>query len=45
MIEAIGVSEVYAAGTVRMTLCKDTTRADIDAAVDALKRNIKRLRE
>ncbi|MFR4352363.1 MAG: cysteine desulfurase family protein [Roseburia sp.] len=45
VIEAIGVSEVYAAGTVRMTLCKDTTRADIDAAVYALKRNIKRLRE
>ena len=31
--------------TVRMTLCVDTRRADIDAAVESLKRNIERLRD
>lgn len=45
VIEALGVSEEYAAGTVRMTLCGDTTRADVDAAVESLKRNVERLRE
>lgn len=45
VIDALGVPEEYAAGTVRMTLCGDTTRADIDAAVESLKRNIDRLRE
>lgn len=45
VIEALGVPEEYAAGTVRMTLCGDTTRTDIDRAVASLKRNVKRLRE
>lgn len=45
VIEALGVPEEYAAGTVRMTLCGDTTRADVDAAVESLKRNVERLRE
>lgn len=45
VIEALGVPEEYAAGTIRLTLCGDTTRADIDRAVASLKRNVKRLRE
>mgnify|MGYP000513669030 CR=1 FL=1 len=45
VIKELGVPEDYAAGTVRMTLCRDTRRADIDAAVESLKRNIERLRD
>lgn len=44
VIEAMGVPEEYAAGTVRMTLGKDTTRQEIDLAVESLKRNVKLLR-
>lgn len=44
VIEALGVPEDYAAGTVRMTLCAETTRADVDAAVESLKRNVALLR-
>lgn len=44
VIESIGVPEEYAAGTIRMTLCGETTRADIDAAVESLKKNVARLR-
>lgn len=44
VIEALGVPKEYVAGTVRMTLGKDTTRQEIDAAVDSLKRNIALLR-
>lgn len=45
VIEAMGVPEAYAPGTIRMTLSGDTTRIDIDRAVAALKKNVKRLRE
>lgn len=45
VIEALGVPEDYAAGTIRLTLCGDTTRADIDVAVASLKKNVARLRE
>lgn len=45
VIEALGVPEEYAAGTVRMTLCGDTNRSEIDTAVESLKRNVARLRE
>lgn len=45
VIEAIGVPENYAPGTIRMTLCGDTTREDIDTAVESLKRNLTRLRD
>lgn len=45
VVEAIGVPQEYAAGTVRMTLCKDTTRKEVDAAVESLKRNIALLRD
>lgn len=44
VIRAIGVPEEYAAGTVRLTLCENTTRADIDAAIVSLKKNIAVLR-
>ncbi len=44
VIEALGVPEEYAAGTVRLTLCGGTTRAEVDAAVESLKRNVERLR-
>lgn len=45
VIEALGVPEEYAAGTVRMTLCGETTRGDIDQAVASLIKNVDRLRE
>ncbi len=45
VIEALGVPDEYAAGTVRLTLCRDTTRQDVDMAVASLKRNVARLRE
>lgn len=45
VIQALNVPDEYAAGTIRLTLCKDTTRADIDKTVASLKRNIARLRE
>lgn len=45
VIEALGVPEEYAAGTVRMTLSGHTTRNEIDAAIESLKRNVKLLRD
>ncbi len=45
VIKAIHVPEDYAVGTIRMTLCADTTRSDIDTAVASLKRNVERLRD
>lgn len=45
VIEALGVPEEYAAGTIRITLSGDTTREEIDMALAALKRNIHRLRD
>ena len=45
VIKELGVPEDYAAGTVRMTLSRDTGRSDIDAAVESLKLNIDRLRD
>ncbi len=44
VIKAIHVPEDYAVGTVRMTLNGETTRSDIDYAVESLKRNVARLR-
>ena len=44
VIKALGVPEEYAPGTIRLTLCGDTTRADVDAALVSLKRNIAVLR-
>lgn len=45
VIEAIGVPETCAAGTIRMTMSGATTKRDIDETVESLKKNIWRLRE
>lgn len=45
VIDAIGVPEEYAAGTIRLTLCGNTTREEIDRAVESLKRGVKLLRD
>lgn len=45
VIEALGVPDEYAPGTVRMTLSGETTRKEIDRAVEALKRNLRKLRD
>lgn len=45
VISALKVPDDYAPGTIRMTLCGDTTRAEIDAAVESLKKNVERLRD
>lgn len=44
VIEALGVPDDYAPGTVRLTLGKDTTKEEIDCAVESLKKNIGILR-
>ena len=43
VIAELGVPEDYAPGTVRLTLCGDTTKAEVDAAIASLKRNVARL--
>ena len=45
VIEAIRVPEDYAAGSVRFTMGRDTTKRDVDACVDALKRSVLILRK
>ena len=45
VIEAIRVPDAYAAGSVRFTMGRDTTRRDVDACVDALKRSVTILRQ
>ena len=45
VIEAIRVPEDYAGGSVRFTMGRDTTRRDVDACVDALKRSVTILRQ
>lgn len=45
VIEAIDVPQDYAPGTIRLTLSKDSTRKDVDLAVESLKRNIAKLRD
>lgn len=45
VIEAIRVPEDYAAGSVRFTMGRDTTRREVDACVDALKRSVTILRQ
>lgn len=44
VIDALGVPEEYAAGTIRLTFCGDTTKAEVDTALESLKRNVARLR-
>lgn len=45
VIEAICVPDAYAAGSVRFTMGRDTTKRDVDACVDALKRSVLILRK
>ena len=45
VIEAIRVPDAYAAGSVRFTMGRDTTKRDVDACVDALKRSVTTLRQ
>ena len=45
VIGALGVPDEYAPGTVRMTLSGETTREEIDRAVEALKQNLGKLRD
>lgn len=45
VIEALGVPEEYAPGTIRLTLSGYSTRKEVDAAVLSLKQNIALLRE
>lgn len=45
VIEAIRVPDAYAAGSVRFTMGRDTTKRDVDASVDALKRSVTILRQ
>ena len=45
VIEAIRVPEHYAAGSVRFTMGRETTKRDVDACVDALKRSVTILRQ
>ena len=44
VISAIGVPEKFAYGTVRITLCSDNTKEEIDYTIHRLKENIKMLR-
>lgn len=45
VIEAIRVPEDYAAGSVRFTMGRETTKRDVDACVDVLKRSVLILRK
>ena len=44
VIKELGVPKDYAPGTVRMTLCGDTTKDEVDQAIESLKKNIAILR-
>ena len=44
VISAIGVPEKFAYGAVRITLCSDNTKEEIDYTIHRLKENIKMLR-
>lgn len=44
VITAIGIPEQYAYGTIRMTLCADNTKEEMDHVIETLKENVKRMR-
>ena len=44
VITAIGIPEKYAYGTIRITLCADNTKEEIDYTIEKLKRNIMLMR-
>ena len=43
VIEELGVPKEYAPGTVRFTMCGDTTKEEIDVTIESLKKNVARL--
>ena len=45
VIEAIGVPEDYAAGTIRFTLGRENTKEEIDQTIESLKQNVMMLRQ
>lgn len=45
VIKALGVPKEYAYGTIRFTLGRETTRAELDKTIDVLKKSIKILRQ
>ncbi len=45
VITAIGVPKEYAYGTIRFSMGRDTTRADVDKTISVLKKTIKILRQ
>ena len=44
VIEAIGVPEEYAYGTIRFTMGRDTTQRDVDKTISVLKKSVQLLR-
>lgn len=44
VIRAIGIPDQYIYGTIRLTLCADNTREEIDYAVERLKENVRMMR-
>ena len=44
VITAIGVPEEYAYGTIRITLCADNTKEEIDYTIYRLKENVRKMR-
>lgn len=44
VITAIGISEQYAYGTIRITMCADNTKEEIDYLIYRLKENVRKMR-
>ena len=44
VIEELGVPTEYAPGTIRFSMCGDTTKAEVDAAIASLKKNVAKLK-
>ena len=44
VIEELGVPMEYAPGTIRFSMCGDTTKAEVDAAIASLKKNVAKLK-
>jgi cysteine desulfurase len=45
VIAAMGVPEEYAAGSVRFTMGRETSRAQVDAVIESTKRGVALLRQ
>jgi cysteine desulfurase len=45
VIEALGVPEDYAPGSVRFTMGRETTKAQVDVVIESLKRSVSLLRQ